>query len=453
MFTRFFSPVRFNLHSSVKRNFCTCFTIKRHGVETSFMSPHSIHDAIKMAKAISSRSKFLEGILNHYNEKGILNEIQEKWIRFFVWQEEQGNENCLYDQAGRKKITVNTKKGAITFTTELSLREAASICRLKQQQNEFSKSLVISFDEDRLSIRQKPWMYKIAQDEIEKYGTQPKNIYTITSDGWREEFECDWSLARAYEELKSDTKTKSEFELTLLDSYEKKGGEMSAGEESWLFRLALDATDSLPIPLSKTLIKDENGGRTFSVKRNGVNEEFTCDWPLEKAYHILKNDEGSQSDFVKSLIESYEKYGSKISESREAWLLKLAMEVSAQQDNSTADEQTEVQKTSPKVSSYDDSETSRLKKWEVFKQGNRVTFETELSVMEAVQLIRKDRRKGSTFRDELVEKYVVGAHLSEKQEAWIMFFGNQLEKKHGGYHASHLQNNNQNEQTPYLVAG
>lgn len=65
-------------------------------------------------------------------------------------------------------LTVNTRRGPITFTTELEYEEAHKIvCGLGAQGNAFAASLV---SKRRLSPIQIDWVYKLAQDTL----TQPK---------------------------------------------------------------------------------------------------------------------------------------------------------------------------------------------------------------------------------------------------------------------------------------
>ncbi len=58
-----------------------------------------------------------------------------------------------------KHITVNTRRGPISFTTDLEWNEALHLCA--QDQSEFAQSLV---RKEHLSQAQVNWIYKIAED-------------------------------------------------------------------------------------------------------------------------------------------------------------------------------------------------------------------------------------------------------------------------------------------------
>jgi hypothetical protein len=68
-----------------------------------------------------------------------------------------------------RQLTVNTKQGSITFTTELEWDQALSLCS-SLKKNSFAQSLVDQFNTGRkpLSQTQINWVYKLAEDEVNK---------------------------------------------------------------------------------------------------------------------------------------------------------------------------------------------------------------------------------------------------------------------------------------------
>jgi len=414
------------MHSLTKRRFSTNFSVSRRGIETSFDSPYSLEEVISKAAALPFRSDFLLDLLQQYNSAKALSEKQESWVRFFVWEAEESGEKQNYEITGLKVISVISRTGEVwTFNTELSLGEAASICKQIERPREFIQSLVSCYCRNSLSQKQIPWLFKIAQEELEKNGTQPKPIYTITKAGRTINFDCDWSLEKAYETLKNNIKPKDEFANKLLYVYEKDRENMSPGRQAWLFRLALESIGEISDEEHSTSPSnseevDENIPNTYKITRYGQTEEFVCDWPLEKAFDILQSQRAFKNEFHQSLLDSFQRDGENMSRNRKAWLFKLAMDITARSMSSEGSPNSESVFSAAQEGSCPQAYT-------VYVKGRPISFETDLTIQRAVAFIDDDDKKNK-FRDDLVEQYKKDGQLSEKQLSWIFFFGHQLKK-------------------------
>lgn len=431
MFKHLPRSLRCSFQSFTKQRFSTTFSVSRRGVESSFDSPYSLEEVLSKATALPSSSDFLQDLLSQVNSGNALTEKQESWVRYFVWEAEKPSDKSNYEIAGPKQFTVARRTGEVeTFNTELSLGEAASICKQIKRQNDFVQSLIRCHDGNRLSPRQTPWLFKLAQEETQKNGTQPKPIYTIVRHGKSTHFECDWSLQKAYETLKNNSNSEDQFSNSILNIYEKYGERMMQERQAWLFWYALKATGEvndgprwISSPNNET--RDEKDSNIYTITRYGQTEEFECDWPLEKAFEIVQSGIARKNEFQQSLLDSFQRDGENMSRRRKAWLLKFALDISAL--SKSGEELHPASSEASQSLSSGAHDSSGVRNYTLFRKDREINFETALSIPQAVALIDEDDKKNQ-FRDDLVENYKKHGKLTEKQLSWIAFFGHQLEK-------------------------
>jgi len=169
--------------------------------------------------------------------------------------------------------------------------------------------------------------------------------------------------------------------------------------------------------------KDQNTvPKMYKLTIRGVEEEFNCDLSLEDAFNTVRNDTEPKNEFTQSILEAYEKSSGNLSPAREAWLFKLALEI---KEKGLRNKQGGAEE-SPLEYSEDGA---ILNTFQINVRGHPRMFKTALTIQEAVELILKDDKKVIEFRDDLVKQYLEGVNLSEKQLAWIAFYGHQREKE------------------------
>jgi len=144
------------------------FIKKKSGESVEFETDLLLNEAYSIVKRSPKQNDFKGSLVASYEKSGDgMNPVMANWMLKLATEEkvDPALGTDYASSAGVRTITVSSKKGPITFTTSLSLAEAAAIIeRTQKKPSEFINKLLASYHSGTLSEKMEHWLLKVAQD-------------------------------------------------------------------------------------------------------------------------------------------------------------------------------------------------------------------------------------------------------------------------------------------------